>query len=190
MCFLQVRHPRQGLPICLSWRFLAPLALAGTQGCSIQRNDADHAKDESGEDSAVWSGGSFIYVPRNTHVEMPLQAYFRINAENMGQFERTFDHRGRGLAGALHRTLYRAGLFVGLAALGGGRADREARRAYTLAPTSSGALPDLRMSHDYMQATRPAQACRTGSMTMARCSLAERTSGAGFQTEVLCCIRV
>ena len=39
--------------------------------------------------SAVWSGGSFIYVPKDTHVEMPLQAYFRINAENMGQFERT-----------------------------------------------------------------------------------------------------
>jgi len=39
--------------------------------------------------SAVWSGGSFIYVPKNTNVDMPLQAYFRINAENMGQFERT-----------------------------------------------------------------------------------------------------
>ncbi len=39
--------------------------------------------------SAVWSGGSFIYVPKNTQVEIPLQAYFRINAENMGQFERT-----------------------------------------------------------------------------------------------------
>lgn len=39
--------------------------------------------------SAVWSGGSFIYVPEGVHVEMPLQAYFRINAENMGQFERT-----------------------------------------------------------------------------------------------------
>ncbi|MDQ0352810.1 Fe-S cluster assembly protein SufB [Alkalibacillus filiformis] len=39
--------------------------------------------------SAVWSGGSFIYVPRNTKVETPLQAYFRINSENMGQFERT-----------------------------------------------------------------------------------------------------
>ena len=39
--------------------------------------------------SAVWSGGSFIYVPPNTHVDMPLQAYFRINAENAGQFERT-----------------------------------------------------------------------------------------------------
>lgn len=39
--------------------------------------------------SAVWSGGSFIYVPKNTKVEIPLQAYFRINTENMGQFERT-----------------------------------------------------------------------------------------------------
>ena len=39
--------------------------------------------------SAVWSGGSFIYVPPGVTVEMPLQAYFRINAENMGQFERT-----------------------------------------------------------------------------------------------------
>jgi Fe-S cluster assembly protein SufB len=39
--------------------------------------------------SAVWSGGSFIYVPPGVHVELPLQAYFRINAENMGQFERT-----------------------------------------------------------------------------------------------------
>src|ERR687886_163001 len=39
--------------------------------------------------SAVWSGGSFIYVPENVQVELPLQAYFRINAENMGQFERT-----------------------------------------------------------------------------------------------------
>lgn len=39
--------------------------------------------------SAVWSGGSFIYVPKNTKVETPLQAYFRINSENMGQFERT-----------------------------------------------------------------------------------------------------
>lgn len=39
--------------------------------------------------SAVWSGGSFVYVPENVRVEIPLQAYFRINAENMGQFERT-----------------------------------------------------------------------------------------------------
>lgn len=39
--------------------------------------------------SAVWSGGSFIYVPPNVSVDIPLQAYFRINAANMGQFERT-----------------------------------------------------------------------------------------------------
>jgi FeS assembly protein SufB len=39
--------------------------------------------------SAVWSGGSFIYVPPGVTVDLPLQAYFRINAENMGQFERT-----------------------------------------------------------------------------------------------------
>jgi Fe-S cluster assembly protein SufB len=39
--------------------------------------------------SAVWSGGSFIYVPEGVHVQVPLQAYFRINSESMGQFERT-----------------------------------------------------------------------------------------------------
>lgn len=39
--------------------------------------------------TAVWSGGSFVYVPKGVHVTIPLQAYFRINTENMGQFERT-----------------------------------------------------------------------------------------------------
>jgi Fe-S cluster assembly protein SufB len=39
--------------------------------------------------SAVWSGGSFVYIPKGVHVKRPLQAYFRINAQNMGQFERT-----------------------------------------------------------------------------------------------------
>ncbi|MCL2316386.1 MAG: Fe-S cluster assembly protein SufB, partial [Actinomycetia bacterium] len=39
--------------------------------------------------TAVWSGGSFVYVPKGVHVAIPLQAYFRINTENMGQFERT-----------------------------------------------------------------------------------------------------
>ena len=39
--------------------------------------------------TSVWSGGSFIYVPKNVRVDIPLQAYFRINTENMGQFERT-----------------------------------------------------------------------------------------------------
>ena len=39
--------------------------------------------------SAVWSGGTFIYVPKNTHLDKPLQSYFRINSQSMGQFERT-----------------------------------------------------------------------------------------------------
>ena len=39
--------------------------------------------------SAVWSGGSFVYIPKGVHVEIPLQAYFRVNAEQLGQFERT-----------------------------------------------------------------------------------------------------
>ena len=54
-------------------------------GTVIPRNDNKFAA----LNSSVWSGGSFIYVPPGVEVEMPLQAYFRINAENMGQFERT-----------------------------------------------------------------------------------------------------
>jgi Fe-S cluster assembly protein SufB len=54
-------------------------------GTVIPQNDNKFAA----LNSAVWSGGSFIYVPPGVHVEMPLQAYFRINAEAMGQFERT-----------------------------------------------------------------------------------------------------
>src|SRR5919197_2623518 len=54
-------------------------------GTVIPQNDNKFAA----LNSAVWSGGSFIYVPSGVKVEMPLQAYFRINAENMGQFERT-----------------------------------------------------------------------------------------------------
>jgi len=48
-----------------------------------------HDNKFSALNSAVWSGGSFIYVPKGVHIELPLQAYFRINIENMGQFERT-----------------------------------------------------------------------------------------------------
>jgi Fe-S cluster assembly protein SufB len=54
-------------------------------GTIIPQNDNKFAA----LNSAVWSGGSFIYVPKGVKIEMPLQAYFRINAENMGQFERT-----------------------------------------------------------------------------------------------------
>ncbi len=46
--------------------------------------------------SAVWSGGSFVYIPKGVEVKMPLQAYFRINTENMGQFERTLIIAGEG----------------------------------------------------------------------------------------------
>lgn len=48
-----------------------------------------HDNKFSALNSAVWSGGSFIYVPKGVDVGLPLQTYFRINAENMGQFERT-----------------------------------------------------------------------------------------------------
>ena len=54
-------------------------------GTVIPLNDNKYAA----LNTAVWSGGSFIYVPPGVHVEMPLQAYFRINTQNMGQFERT-----------------------------------------------------------------------------------------------------
>jgi len=66
--------------------------------------------------SAVWSGGSFIYVPRGVKVEMPLQAYFRINAENMGQFERTLIIADEG-AQVHYRGLFRARLHQRLAPL-------------------------------------------------------------------------
>ena len=56
-----------------------------TSGRSSRSNDNKFAA----LNTAVWSGGSFIYVPPGVQIEMPLQAYFRINAENMGQFERT-----------------------------------------------------------------------------------------------------
>ena len=61
--------------------------------------------------SAVWSGGSFVYVPEGVHIDMPLQAYFRINAASMGQFERTliiadpgsFVHYVEGCSAPLYR---------------------------------------------------------------------------------------
>ena len=56
-----------------------------TSARSFRRNDNKFAA----LNSAVWSGGSFIYVPKGVHIDFPLQAYFRINAESMGQFERT-----------------------------------------------------------------------------------------------------
>jgi hypothetical protein len=82
--------------------------------------------------SAVWSGGSFIYVPPGVRIEMPLQAYFRINAENMGPVRAHADHRRRGRVRALRRGLHGADLLVRLAALGGRRDHRQAARTLPL----------------------------------------------------------
>ena len=82
--------------------------------------------------TAVWSGGSFIYVPKGVHVEIPLQAYFRINTENMGQFERTliivdegaYVHYVEGCTAPIYSQR--------LAALGGCRDHRQEERALPL----------------------------------------------------------
>jgi Fe-S cluster assembly scaffold protein SufB len=79
--------------------------------------------------SAVWSGGSFIYVPPGVNVQMPLQAYFRINAENMGQFERTLIiadegaqvHYVEGCSAPVYSTDSLHSAVVELVALQGGR---------------------------------------------------------------------
>ena len=82
--------------------------------------------------TAVWSGGSFIYVPKGVHVDIPLQAYFRINTENMGQFERTliivdedaYVHYVEGCTAPIYS--------LRLAALGRGRDHREEGRPLPL----------------------------------------------------------
>ncbi len=79
--------------------------------------------------SAVWSGGSFVYVPKGVHVEMPLQAYFRINTESMGQFERTLIIADEGSYVHYVEGCTAPTYSASLAALSGGRADRQARRA-------------------------------------------------------------
>ena len=79
--------------------------------------------------SAVWSGGSFVYVPPGVHVEMPLQAYFRINTENMGQFERTLIIADEGSYVHYVEGCTAPMWTLGLAALRGRRADRQAGRA-------------------------------------------------------------
>ncbi len=67
--------------------------------------------------SAVWSGGSFVYVPAGVEVDMPLQAYFRINAASMGQFERTLIITEPGSFCALCGRLQRAGVSYQFSAL-------------------------------------------------------------------------
>ncbi len=79
--------------------------------------------------SAVWSGGSFVYVPEGVHVEMRLQAYFRINTENMGQFERTLIIAEPGSHVHYVEGCTATHLQLRLTSLGGGRTDRQARRA-------------------------------------------------------------
>ena len=71
--------------------------------------------------SAVFSGGSFIYVPPGVKVKHPLQAYFRINAENFGQFERTLIIAGRRFRGDVHGRLYCSEIHYDHAPLCGGR---------------------------------------------------------------------
>jgi Fe-S cluster assembly protein SufB len=77
--------------------------------------------------SAVWSGGSFVYVPKGVHVDKPLQAYFRINEQNMGQFERTliiaepgsFVHYVEGCSAPVYRSSSLHSAVVELIALPG-----------------------------------------------------------------------
>lgn len=79
--------------------------------------------------SAVWSGGSFVYVPKGVRIDMPLQAYFRINVANMGQFERTLIiadedsevHYVEGCSAPLYRTHSLHSAVVELIALKGAR---------------------------------------------------------------------
>ena len=77
--------------------------------------------------SAVWSGGSFVYVPPGVKIEFPLQAYFRINAAQMGQFERTLIIVDEGRPGPLRRRLHRADVQQRKPPLRRRRGDRQTR---------------------------------------------------------------
>ena len=82
--------------------------------------------------SAVWSGGSFIYVPKGVKIEFPLQAYFRINAERMGQFERTLILVDEGAEVHYVEGCTAPDVFQRKPALGGGRDHRPPRRPLPL----------------------------------------------------------
>ena len=82
--------------------------------------------------SAVWSGGSFIYVPPGVKIDYPLQAYFRINSENMGQFERTLIIVDEGASCHYVEGLHRADLHDRQPAQRGRRSDREEERPVPL----------------------------------------------------------
>ena len=82
--------------------------------------------------SAVWSGGSFVYVPKGVKVAIPLQAYFRINSDNMGQFERTLIIADEGSSVHYIEGCTAPDLFqLGPAQRGGG-ADRHEERDHPL----------------------------------------------------------
>jgi hypothetical protein len=101
--------PLAGVVLLPAWPYRLPAFPAWARFGWVSRLDTDTALKEHPDlfqeysatiipagdskfaalDTAVWSGGSFIYVPKGVHVDIPLQACFRINTENMGQFERT-----------------------------------------------------------------------------------------------------
>ncbi len=77
---------------------------------------------------AVWSGGSFLYVPKDVKVDLPLQAYFRMEGARRGHLRAHADHRRRGLRRELHRGLHRPDLLGQLDALRGRRDLRQGGR--------------------------------------------------------------
>ena len=96
-----------------SWTWTPRCASTRTSSASTSRTIIPANDNKlAALNSAVWSGGSFVYVPPGVHVEMPLQAYFRINTENMGQFERTLIIADEGSLRALRRGLHRADVLV------------------------------------------------------------------------------
>ena len=120
--------------------------------------------------SAVWSGGSFVYVPPGVHVEMPLQAYFRINTENMGQFERTLIIADEG-----SHVHYVEGCTAPvwtsrLAALRGRRADRQAGRADPLHDRAELVAERLQPRDQARHRARPTPPSSGSTATSARSS--------------------
>ena len=55
---------------------------------------------------AVWSGGSFVYIPEGVEVKIPLQSYFRLNSPGAGQFEHTLNNSRKGSKASLHRRMF------------------------------------------------------------------------------------
>ena len=118
--------------------------------------------------TAVWSGGSFIYVPKGVHVDIPLQAYFRINTENMGQFERTliivdegaYVHYVEGCTAPIYSSR--------LAALGRRRDHREEGRPVPLHDHPELVEQRLQPGHQAGHAPRPARPWSGSTATSAR----------------------